>query len=296
MGFIDTPGVLAGNKQRIGRNYDFAHVCAWLAQRVDLVLLTFDSHKLDISDEFQEVIEVLVPYREKVRCVLNKADQIDAANLVRAYGALMWNVGKVLRTPEVARVYVSSFWNNGYRYKEHANLFDEDKAAVLEELHALPHSVMLRKINELVGRIRKVKAHLCILTQIRSKMSWWSLTFKASSLRSWLDKNLASVFDEAQKTQRLSPGDMPNLEEFRARLSVLHDLSVIPKCELNDLRALDYLIDSKMPELTALVGGVSRVRVNCQEPDGPTPRRRTFLECIGDHIGLTTESSKRRKT
>ncbi|CAE8607533.1 unnamed protein product, partial [Polarella glacialis] len=70
--FIDTPGVLSGSKQRIGRDYEFAAISAWMADRADLVLLTFDAHKLDISDEFQEVMEVLRPYADKVRCVLNK--------------------------------------------------------------------------------------------------------------------------------------------------------------------------------------------------------------------------------
>merc|ERR1711912_31099 len=125
---IDTPGVLAGSKQRVGRNYDYAAACAWLAERADLVLLTFDAHKLDISDEFQEVMEVFKPHADKVRCVLNKADQIDASNLVKVYGALLWNVAKVLRTPEVARVYTSSFWDEEYRFKDHQQLFDEDKA------------------------------------------------------------------------------------------------------------------------------------------------------------------------
>jgi hypothetical protein len=42
MTLIDTPGVLSGEKQRIGRNYDMAEVCPkkkWFAEREDLILL-----------------------------------------------------------------------------------------------------------------------------------------------------------------------------------------------------------------------------------------------------------------
>merc|ERR1719161_1330805 len=141
-----------------------------MAQRSDLVLLMFDAHKLDPSDELKGVIESLRPHRDKMRCVLNKADQIDAENLVRVYGALLWNVGKVLRTPEVARVYISSFWEKPYRFQEHQQLFEEDKSAVLQELSALPRTSLLRKINAFVARVRQLRAHLCILAHLRSRL------------------------------------------------------------------------------------------------------------------------------
>lgn len=76
--FVDTPGVLSGEKQRTQRSYDFTGVTSWFAAKCDLILLLFDPHKLDISDEFKRVIGSLKGHDDKIRIVLNKADQVDA--------------------------------------------------------------------------------------------------------------------------------------------------------------------------------------------------------------------------
>ena len=39
-------------------------------------MLLFDANKLDISDEFRRSIEAIHGYEDKVRIVLNKADQV----------------------------------------------------------------------------------------------------------------------------------------------------------------------------------------------------------------------------
>ena len=75
--FIDTPGILSGEKQRTDRAYDFSGVIEWFSERVDIILLLFDAHKLDISDEFRSSIEVMKGNEDKIRIVLNKADQVD---------------------------------------------------------------------------------------------------------------------------------------------------------------------------------------------------------------------------
>ena len=53
-----------------------------------------------MSDEFKQVISTLKGHDDKVRVVLNKADQVDMQQLMRVYGALMWSLGKVFRSPE----------------------------------------------------------------------------------------------------------------------------------------------------------------------------------------------------
>ena len=49
----------------------------------------------------RQVIGTLKGHDDKVRVVLNKSDQVDQQQLMRVYGALMWSLGKVIRSPEV---------------------------------------------------------------------------------------------------------------------------------------------------------------------------------------------------
>ena len=44
---------------------------------------------------FRRSIEAIHGYEDKVRIVLNKADQVDHQELMRVYGALMWSIAKV---------------------------------------------------------------------------------------------------------------------------------------------------------------------------------------------------------
>jgi GTP-binding protein EngB required for normal cell division len=50
-----------------------------------MIIVMFDAHKLDISDELKTVLDVLKPHQGKIRVLLNKADSIDTQSLLRLF-------------------------------------------------------------------------------------------------------------------------------------------------------------------------------------------------------------------
>ncbi|XP_052837017.1 EH domain-containing protein 1 [Drosophila gunungcola] len=209
---VDTPGILSGEKQRIDRGYDFTGVLEWFAERVDRIILLFDAHKLDISDEFRRSIEALKGHDDKIRIILNKADMIDHQQLMRVYGALMWSLGKVLQTPEVARVYIGSFWDQPLRFDANRRLFEDEEQDLFRDLQSLPRNAALRKLNDLIKRARLAKVHAFIIAELRKDMP---SVFGKDSKKKDLIKNLGQVYDRIQREQSISPGDFPDIKKMQ---------------------------------------------------------------------------------
>mmetsp|Transcript_6870 Transcript_6870/g.21775 ORF Transcript_6870/g.21775 Transcript_6870/m.21775 type:complete len:687 (-) Transcript_6870:17-2077(-) len=251
---VDSPGVLSGEKQRIHRTYEFTDVVEWFAERSDIILLLFDAHKLDISDEFKRTIEALAGQDDKIRVILNKADKVNNQQLMRVYGALMWSLGKVVKSPEVARVYIGSFWDEPYTNEDNTKLFDAERDDLLRDLKQLPRYAAVRKANELVKRARLVKVHAHIISHLRSKMpSLWGKSSKQQELCA----NLLDHFRAVQRSTQLPPSDFPNLHRYRSKLESV-ELHKFPKLNIKLVQEMDRALAYEIPRLLERLGAEQR--------------------------------------
>ncbi|MCP9258726.1 EH domain-containing protein 1 [Dirofilaria immitis] len=163
---IDTPGILTGDKQVENRGYDFAQVIKFLSSKVDCIFLLFDANKLDISDEYKQVIQILEGSEDKIKIILNKADWVRPRELVHVRGALMWALGKIMRCPEVPK---------------------EDLAAVVQEIADLPNSYHRKRINDVAKRARNTKAK-----------DWARIDYKLEKLlNSFIENDIALIANAA---------------------------------------------------------------------------------------------------
>ncbi|XP_073989112.1 putative achaete scute target 1 isoform X2 [Rhodnius prolixus] len=246
---VDTPGILSGEKQRVDRGYDFTGVLEWFAERVDRIILLFDAHKLDISDEFRRSIEALRGHDDKIRIVLNKADMVDHQQLMRVYGALMWSLGKVLQTPEVARVYIGSFWDQPLRFDTNRRLFEDEEQDLFRDLQSLPRNATLRKLNDLIKRARLAKVHAYIISSLRKDMP---SVFGKDGKKKELIKGISAIYEQIQREQQISPGDFPDIKKMQETL-VNHDFTKFNLLKPRLLEVVDKMLAEDISRLMAQI-------------------------------------------
>jgi len=242
---IDTPGVLSGEKQRLGRSYDFPQVVEWYAERANVILLLFDAFKLDISDEFKSVMGSLKGHEEKMRIVLNKSDAITAQQLQRVYGALMWSLSRVFQTPEVVRVCMGSFKDSPLLCEDTRRLLESDMGDLLAELMALPRNGALRQLNDLLKRAKLARIHAIIMMSLKEEMP--SL-FGKESKQAELIANLPNTYKKIQQKYNFHSSDFPSVDRLREWLKVI-DFAKLPKPEPRLMTLLDEALNIDIPRL-----------------------------------------------
>jgi len=296
---VDSPGVLSGQKQR-DRGYEFNGVIKWFVQHSDRILLLFDAYKLDLSDEFKEVMKLLRDHEKKVRVVLNKADGVSPQDLMRVYGALMWMLGGIVSAAEVPRVYIGSFWDEPWVHKGMVELMEAEEGDLVEDLATLPQNNVMSKINEIARRARVVEAHTHLLAHLRTCVlsKWYGKSQEKERLCT--EAGMEAAFAEVQRVHDLSRGDFPaaaSMAHFLRRYDFA-DFYKPSQERSKKLKLVRELMETDIPDLISRLHTVQeRQRRNPLQPRVQFRPQRTKRgpppEALGDRAADTKGTSLR---
>jgi len=245
---LDTPGVLAGEKQLVNRGYEFTGVLRWFAERADRIILLFDAHKLDISDEFKSAIQAIRKNEDKIRIVLNKADMMTHQQLMRVYGALMWSLSRILGNPEVSRVYVGSFWNQPLQFAANRDLFEMEQEDLFHDLQELPRFATIRRLNDLIKRATWAKVNALVISHLKSQMPVLGKEGKKKDLIKKLDE----VYKKVQEEHSIPAADFPDIDNMREKLKNM-DFSKFQPLKKELIERVDKMLAEDIPRLMSLM-------------------------------------------
>ena len=147
---------------------------------------------------------------------------------------------------------VGNFRDEPIARPEHTLLFEKDKAVLMKQISQLPKACSMRKINEMVKRLRRAVVHVCLMGHLKSKMP---MLWGKEAAQTKLIEQLEAIFVEVRRKYQLAEGDFPKLDEYRAAL-VLSDFSTFASIDRNVLNTLQDLLLKDVPKVTALVAGV----------------------------------------
>ncbi|MGY6547668.1 MAG: dynamin family protein [Roseinatronobacter sp.] len=165
---IDSPGMIDEAKAENGRGFDFPGVVRWFAERADLVLVFFDPDKPGTTGETLQVFrQSLSGIDHKLLIVLNKMDQFqNLHDFARAYGALCWNLGKVIPRKDLPMIY-NTFVPIEGRPRSALRLDDFEKARgdLIAELRGAPTRRMDNQITQMGSFAERLRLHCGVLDE-----------------------------------------------------------------------------------------------------------------------------------
>ena len=163
---IDSPGMIDEAKAENGRGFDFPGAVRWFAERADLVMVFFDPDKPGTTGETLRVFqEALNGIDHKLLIVLNKMDQFqNLHDFARAYGALCWNLGKVIPRKDLPMIYNTFVPLEGRsRSALPMDDFERARADLIDELRRTPTRRMDNQITQLQAYAERLRLHAYVI-------------------------------------------------------------------------------------------------------------------------------------
>eukprot|EP00804_Cyclotella_cryptica_P015872 CCRYP_006363-RA/>CCRYP_006363-RA protein AED:0.02 eAED:0.02 QI:693/1/1/1/0/0.5/2/232/373 len=149
-----------------------------------------------------------------------------------------------------------------------AELFEQEEADLMKDLAILPRQSAVRKINELVKRIRKVKALAYIVGYLKSQMP---TVMGKEKKQQKLIQDMPNVFRTIMKKHNLAPGDFPDINKFSEKLKDTK-FSEFATLKMEQIQLLEDCLSKSLPKLMEELPS---------EKDSPE----TLRAKMGDHAG-----------
>ena len=163
----------------------------------------------------------------------------------------------------LVRVYIGSFWSEPLKNPDTKSLMEVEMGELQQDLGALPRMGAVRKVNDMVKRIRQVLVHTLLLDHLRKKMP--SVFGKDKRKKELLD-SLAPLFRDVMKEHDLPYGDFPDIHKFHKALEGA-DFTKLPKKKGKRMnqgkRVTDLQISLKVaiPDLLTRLPGISTLKI-----------------------------------
>jgi len=125
---------------------------------------------------------------------------------------------------------------------------------LLADLEELPAQSSVRRIQEMVIRVRLLRVHMCLLARLRSEMPWW-WQYGHVKRKKYLLDNLEQIISQVCEEHGFSNGDMCNVGPFREKLRSF-DFKRLPSLSYSALRALNKVLTVDIPPIIDKVHGV----------------------------------------
>ncbi len=181
---VDTPGMIdSARGDDSGRGYDFTAAVRWFAERAELVLMFFDPDKPGTTGETLEVFNTaLGDLSHKLRVVMNKVDMFRSMeDFARAYGALCWNLAKVMARKDLPLIYTTyTPIDDAARGTLPLDDFDKARRQLVDEISETPQrraDTMITRLSEHAARLdlhaRIVDAAVFDVRRIRRSAYGW---------------------------------------------------------------------------------------------------------------------------
>ena len=182
---IDSPGMIDTAGENSTRGYDFPTVVRSFVELSNIVFFMFDPDKPGTTGETVAVLsKCLFGMEFKLRVLLNKCDTFENMyDFARSYGALCWNLSRVLKSKDLPKIYTTFTPNDTTRVSTQIDLnwFEKHRAELLNLIHTAEDRKTDSVIAASAADFTQLYIRVLVTLAASKKLFWgrvkgWSIT------------------------------------------------------------------------------------------------------------------------